>query len=234
MSPAWLRAAISSQARELEDLAEMMNTPLPVRRRVAFISVTGGCGATTLASEVSRILVRQWTRRLLLVTAADPQSTRYRWPPTVRSLPADCWNDPLGHWDEAVSDAHLSHDLTITDWGAAPLVQLRSLAEHAHALCLVTPARRKLIQSTLDVGWELSKKHPVRLAIVDIAGDVGPALDTLARALPLPTTLLHHNRHLARNPQAAPKLSEPDALTVYKLAAGLIRDLTQPRPERAA
>ncbi len=79
MSLAWLRATLSPRARELESLAERMSTPLPVRRRVSLVSVTDACGATTVATELTRMLSLHRSDRLLLVTRTDPESERYRW-----------------------------------------------------------------------------------------------------------------------------------------------------------
>ncbi len=237
MSWAWARAARSSRAEELEALASDIRTPLPVRRRIGFVAVKAGCGASTVVSEVSRGLASHRADKQLVLTGADPSDDRRRWPGkphTVRRLPAELWDDPLLHWERACDKDRLSHDLTLTDWGATPLAQLKGIAEHSHSLCFVTPADRNLIQAALDVGTELTKSHHIRLAVVDVDGLVGPSIQTLVRALPLPTYLLRHDRRLAKDPDATPQWREPDALALYQLSAALIHDLTRPRPERGA
>lgn len=233
MSLAWLRATLSPRARELENLAERMSTPLPVRRRVGLVAVTDGCGATTMATEMTRMLSLHRSDRLLLVTRTDPDSQRYRWTGTVKQLHGSIAQDPIGSWSESTDGHQLTHDITVTDWGSAPLTQMRAIAAHSHALCLVTPAIRHLIQSTLDVGWELAKQQPVRIAVVDVQGAVGPSISTLVHHLPLPATLLRHSPRLARRGGPA-RLREPDALELYRLSVGVVQDLRHSCEERHA
>lgn len=234
MSLAWLRAATSHRARELTVLAEQVNTPLPVRRRISFVSVTDSCGATTIATETSRMLSLHRTDRILFVTRADPDSPRYRWSGTVKRLVGERSGDPLTNWMDSTNGHQLTHDITLTDWGSAPLSHMRAIASHSHALCLVTPAVRHLIQSTLDVGSELAKTQRVRIAVVDVKGEVGPSIRHVVRNLPLPATLLRHDPRLTKEGATFPRLREPDALELYRLAVGLIQDLSHSYKERAA
>ena len=233
MSLAWLRAAFSGRARELTVLAEQMGTPLPVRRRISFVSVTDGCGATTVATETARMFSLHRTDRILVITRADADSPRYRWSGTVKRLGDSHPQDPLRTWTESTRGHQLTHDITLTDWGSAPLSHMRAIASHSHALCLVTPAVRRLIQSTLDVGVELAKQQAVRLAVVDVKGEVGPSIRQLVNNLALPAALLRHDSRLARGEATTPKLREPDALDLYRLGVGLIQDLSLGYKEQA-
>ncbi|MDO5065944.1 MAG: hypothetical protein Q4D96_01525 [Propionibacteriaceae bacterium] len=234
MSLSWLRAAASGRARELRVLAEQMSTPLPVRRRISFVSVTDGCGATTVATETARMFSLHRTDRVLFVTRADADSPRYRWSGTVKKLIGNHTEDPLANWAESTRGHQLTHDITFTDWGSAPLSHMRAIASHSHALCLVTPAVRRLIQSTLDVGAELAKQQAVRLAVVDVAGEVGPSIKDVVRNLALPAALLRHDSRLARGRATTVRFREPDALDLYRLAVGLIQDLSNGYKEQTA
>ena len=141
MISAWLRASGSARHRHLKQLARSINTPLPVRRRIAVASIGRRSGTTTIASGLAVMLARLRPDRLLVITTDDPersQFARLTSPHTVRHLTPEHWSDPLLFWGEVVGNAQRDHDLTITDWGAAPLPQLSLIATDSHALCLVT------------------------------------------------------------------------------------------------
>lgn len=227
MISAWLRASGSARHRHLAQLARSINTPLPVRRRIAVASIGHRSGTTTIASGLAVTLARLRPDRLLVITTDDPersQFARLTSPHTVRHLTPEHWSDPLLFWGEVVGNSQHDHDLTITDWGAAPLPQLNLIATDSHALCLVTAADRGMIQSTLDVATALGERLPVLLAVADVRGVVGPSIRTLVRGLPATSVLQRHDRRSGTRK----KLREPDAFEMYRLAAGLIEALTHP------
>lgn len=233
MTSAWFRASGGARARDLEQLARRINTPLPVRRRIGVASIGRRSGTTTIASELALMLALMRPDRLLMITTDDPGRSRFaqlRSPHTVRHLTPDHWSDPLSFWGEVVGDAQRNHDLTITDWGAAPLPQLSLIATDSHALCLVTAADRGMIQSTLDVATALSERLPVLLAVADVRGEVGPSIRALVRGLPLTSILQRHDHRQ----NTRKKLREPDAFEMYRLAASLIGVLTRPAKGRTS
>lgn len=222
---ALVQAASGSRVRALEQLARRVSTPLPVRRRISLASLVRGCGTTSLTRELALMLARQRLDRLLVVSTADPDRSRLSRlepPHTVRRLDSEYWNDPRGCWRDAVGDAQRVHDLTVTDWGAVPVSQLNHVASESHALCLVAPADRKVVQSSLDYAAELGKRVPVLMAVVDVRGEIGPSVRPLVRNLPVKTVLLRHDPRHHNGAPPPEQLREPEALQVYRLAADLI------------
>lgn len=233
MTGAWLRASGGARSRDLEQLARRISTPLPVRRRIGVASVGPHSGTTTVTVELALMLARLRPDRLLVITTAEPTQppfTRLIEPHSVRRLNPDYWGDPLSCWREAAAESPLDHDLTITDWGAAPIPQLNLIARDSHALCLVTEAERGMIQSTLDIATALNELLPVLLAVVDVRGQAGPSIHALVRGLPLTSVLQRHDRRR----HTRHRLREPDAFEIYRLAAGLISALTHPTKGRAS
>lgn len=231
---ALVQAASGSRVRALERLARQVSTPLPVRRRISLASLVRGCGTTSLTRELTLMLARQRPDRLLVVSTADPgasQLSRLGPAHTVRRLDPECWNDPRGCWNDAVGDAQRIHDLTVTDWGAVPVPQLNHVAADSHALCLVAPADRAVLQSTLDYAAELHKQLPVLMAVVDVRGVVGPSIGPLVRHLPTRAVLLRHDPRYRTGSPPPERLREPEALQVYRLTADLIGALAGHRKD---
>lgn len=231
MTGAWLKAAFGSRASELGRLARAVNTPLPVRRRIGLASLAPGSGTTTVTAALCLMLDRLRLDRILTVTTASPQDPRFALlgdPHAVRQFSPGSRSDPRQSWSEAAGHTQQQHDLTLTDWGAAPIQKLPMVAGESHALCLVTLATRKAVQQALDCGWALNKQRPVALAVVDATGQAPPSMWPLVRNLPLPAAYIAHAPALAQGDTT--RLRERDALELYRLTACLISAVARPRP----
>lgn len=122
-----LHSATERGNRELVGLMASLRAPLPVSRRVGFVSLTGGTGCSSTAGQVAALLAGHRAGTVLVVDAAHAGPALPSRIPEAsglvrvrlegRSGTGDPHADKVEQWRSEVGEAHRDHDLTLTDWG---------------------------------------------------------------------------------------------------------------------
>ncbi|PFG21008.1 hypothetical protein [Serinibacter salmoneus] len=222
-----LRSAGPASGRDLRAWHSGAVAPLAVKRRVGVTALAAGAGCTTVALELATLFAtrRAGGARLVLAQGpGTPRSARLETPGLeVVTLAREAWPADTAAWRAAQDRLAPPVDLTITDWGATPANRLRDLADHSHAMCVVTKADRASIQEAFDVATALAVRVRIVLIAVDRAGSAGRATRFVLEALPLPAVLIEHDRVRARGVDRA--LAAP---SLYRAAATVIEALAAP------
>lgn len=226
-----LRAATDRGGAELASLEEAIRTPLPVSRRIAFASLSGGTGCSTVAARVAATLHTRRNGRVLGVDAqgASPSMAHHA------ALPADAlpvvqlgespWPDGIGRWRERTHGLHPGPDVTVTDWGALTPPRMQLVARHSHALCLVAPSERAHLQRALDWAAALRETHgtEVVIAAVDLRAPAAPATRVILSRMPVTTVRIPRDGRLgAIRPLPNTALRGASVLAFRRLAAALV------------
>ncbi|MFH8251280.1 hypothetical protein ACH3VR_12990 [Microbacterium sp. B2969] len=181
---------------------------LPTARRIGFVSLDTGAGATTLAGQAVRILAARRTEPVLAIDVADgalaarlgagqtpPSEVRAGARTTadaVTGLDAgDGWftlrppvpDGPVGAWLADAAPITRFFDVSVTDFGARhPLVDLAQCAALCDVVCLVSASGRapaELARAVAPAIAALPEGPAPVLALVDRARDG----DAVARAM---------------------------------------------------
>lgn len=181
---------------------QALRSPLPVIRRVAFASLAGGTGCSTVASRIATTLASRRAGGVLLVLAAGEdrraeqlaaEGGRHHSAHGVETiaLPDPVWPGGIDNWRMHTEEQHRAHELTLTDWGKLPTVQLFAVAAHSHLVCLTTTAERGAVQRTLDVAAALAEAGTQTLIVASaVRGRARLGVRRMVAGLPTPSQLM--------------------------------------------
>ncbi|MGO1770853.1 MAG: hypothetical protein ACTHZX_12950 [Microbacterium sp.] len=226
-----VRGFSAGATEELVRLEERIAAPLPLSRRIAFASLSGGTGCTSTAARVAATLASRRGGRVLGVSAQGrgPSIAHHAGVPRgelpVVDLGAPVWPGAIEQWWAVTGELLPAHDLVVTDWGALPQSALRGVAEHAHALCLVTSCEHRAIQDAVDVAEAVRVAHrvPVTLAVVEVRQRASAALRSVVRRLPVDHVLVPSDRRFSlASPPTGPHLRARSAVAYRRLAASAV------------
>lgn len=181
---------------------QALRAPLPVVRRVAFASLAGGTGCSTVARRIAATLASRRAGGVLLVLAVGEEHRAehltgegarrqlVRGVETI-TLPDSVWPDGIDNWRIHAEERHRAHELTLTDWGKLPPPQLFAVAAHSHLVCLTTSTERGAVQRTLDIAAALTSTGAQTLIIASaVRGRARLGARRMVAALPTPSQLM--------------------------------------------
>ena len=181
---------------------QALRSPLPVIRRVAFASLAGGNGCSTVASRIATTLASRRAGGVLLVLAAGEdrraeqlaaEGGRHHSARGIETiaLPDPVWPGGIDNWRTHTEEQHRAHELTLTDWGKLPTAQLFAVAAHSHLVCLTTSTERGAVQRTLDVAGALTEAGTQTLIVASsVRGRARLSARRMVTALPTPAQLM--------------------------------------------
>lgn len=182
----------SRQAAVIED-ERAVRSALPVIRRIGFVSLRGGTGCTTVMIRVAAALGSRRSRPLLLVDATGDQRS---FKEEDIAVPGPVWPGGVENWRVHAETAHRRHEITLTDWGAAGLAALTSVAAHSHVLCLTTTTERLAVQETMDAAAALQDLGtPTAIIASAVRGPATPAIRRMLTSSDHPAMLMPFDRH---------------------------------------
>ncbi|MGN7966168.1 hypothetical protein ACTJKK_08840 [Microbacterium sp. 22179] len=145
--------------------------PMSTVRRIGFVQLSAGAGATTVAGEIVRLVARRraapplvadlspegdLARRLGIVetsprrdrrvlrTSGDARQLLQMTSGVLGARPSDAAARPVAAWEREVSPVMRFHDLVIADFGPRdPDREIAEIAGLCDAVCVVAPARRE-------------------------------------------------------------------------------------------
>ncbi|WP_028709279.1 hypothetical protein [Propionicicella superfundia] len=213
-----------------------LRAPLPVIRRIAFVSLAGGTGCTTASTRTAMLLAARRAGGVLHVdaTAAERRGERAQ-DPRVETcvVPAPVWPAGVDAWRGHCDTLHRAHELTITDWGALHLTQMSQVAAYAHVVCLATTTERAAVQRTLDAAAVLQHAGtPTLLVASAVRGRPTIATRRMLASIPIPALLLPFDLTARRIDQAI--VGDASALALAQLGAAVVRAATQARAAAGA
>lgn len=233
-----LTLARASTERGLDELVELERAvcvPMPLSRRLSFLSLTGGAGCSTVAVEVASMLSHLRGERIRLVDAQGgsplPQP---RGPVDLETLalPPSAWPAAVDDWRSLLEAQPSRAQMTITDWGAAPGQDIPALGTSAHALCVVADASRPGIENAAAVVRGLHDRLPVVLCVVDCRRIATSATRDLLRQVPAPAFLLPFEPRRPTRLEVPRPLGSRASREILRLSATLMDLLVTPRPAR--
>ncbi|MBP2407315.1 hypothetical protein [Brachybacterium fresconis] len=216
---------------ELVALEQAVCIPMPLSRRVSVLSLAGGVGCSTVATETATLLSRLRQERIRLVSAQG-SSPAPRSPAgndlEFLALPPESWPAAVPAWQALLESHPTRAELTITDWGAAPMDALRPISTGAHAICLVTDASRPGIERAASVARSLRDEAPVIVCSVDVHHVATTATPDLLTQMHVPAFLVRFDaRRPARLDLPRPAGSETSR-ELLRLGAQLMTTIVTP------
>jgi hypothetical protein len=159
-------ASATAESRALREYDAAVRVPLPRCRRIGFVHLASGVGASTAAARVAAVLARHRTGMVLAVDAspsprgllplldAGPSGTRRPHPITAADArtglsraPGGCYGldlrparrgVPGEAWSAGVGPIARFFDVVVTDWGLRhPAYDLEPVLTSSHVVCLV-------------------------------------------------------------------------------------------------
>lgn len=230
------KASTRSGLDELVVLERAVCVAMPLSRRVSVFSLTGGVGCSTVATEVAALLARLRQERIRLVSAQG--SSPVPRPPAgsaleILALPPESWPVAVPAWQAMLEAQPTRAQMTITDWGAAPMDALRPLGAGAHAICLVTDASRPGIERAAAVARSLRDESPVAVCAVDVHRVATSATPGLLRQMPAPAYLLRFDARRPSSLELPRPAGSATSRELLRLGAELMSAVVTPDAERA-
>lgn len=220
-----LPQALHEQAVTAE---RQLRAPLPVLRRIAFTSLSGGTGCTSVTIRTAALLAGRRGGRVLHVDASHAEC---RAEPTVVPhvdtvrVPAPSWPGGLEIWRQHCAELHRRYELTLTDWGVLGLRDLPTVAGHSHLMCLTTTMERIAVQRALDVAAFLRDSGtPTLLVVSAVRGRPTIGARRMLAAVPMPAHFLPYDPNVRR--PSTTVVSDRSLLSLAKFGAAIVSTST--------